>query len=175
MVLREKNLGYMKALADTFESVAAVAVAVAVAEAARVGVVVAASETAGFVELEGRSFAHPRAEAHTVVVVVVVAAAAAAAEKVYAEAAQAKERSSDQVCAGSFVAVGKLQDFLGSKTLPDPRGESWLASGQVEAQLQVVSATAVDHLVGSDSLDDGCQESKGHHVSEPAISSSFGS
>ncbi len=33
----------------------------------------------------------------------------------------------------------------------------------------------VDHLMGSDSLDDGCQESKGHHVSEPAISGSFGS
>lgn len=128
MVLREKNLGYMMALADTFESAAAVVAAVAVAETARVGVVVVvvASKTAGFVEVEGQLVAHPRVEAHTVAV-------AAAAEKVYAEAAQAKERNSDQVCAGNSVAGGKLQGFLGSKMLLDPQRGSLLVSGQVEA------------------------------------------
>ncbi len=107
VVLKGKNLGYMRAWMNMWESVF-----VAVVEVERVvaAVVAVASKAAVAAEAGAHFVAQLHAEVHTVEV-------AAAVEKARSEAAQGTEYSSGPVFAGNLVAEGKLHGSLDSKML----------------------------------------------------------
>jgi len=106
VVLKGKNLGYMRAWMNIWESVF-VAVVVERVVAAAVAV---ASKAAVAAEAGAHFVAQLHAEVHTVEV-------AAAVEKARSEAAQGTEYSSGPVFAGNLVAEGKLHGSLDSKML----------------------------------------------------------